>query len=268
MFPRYLWLAVVLLATAVPPFLLAWRHRKWLFSELVLVTAAVVCLCEALAWVDFAGYLRFFREESLSPKEWLFEFHDCVWQEHGWWIVASAGVALVCSALVVLVLRFRADGTNNGRKWPMRWRMSAGILVTALAVVMSHWAGFIRPTPPLGTVMESQSRSGVFAGMQVAVRSLRREGDKLHLGYTFRWVGNNRSLLLRSFGRIGIEFWDGAGNNIASDLSAPYCLTRDFRCGEKANVFEDSTEVDIPVGVKFVSIDLVGIVTCRVAIPE
>jgi hypothetical protein len=273
MFPYYLWFAVLLLAAAVPQFLLAWRHRKWLFPELVLGTAAVLCLCEALAWVDFDAYLWSFREKSLPPNKWASELYDYVWREHGWWFVASSGVAFVCSLWVAILAppgdrRPALDG-------PIRWRASACVIITALAIVLGHRAGFIGPPRPPWTAMESQSRSGVTCGLQVAVRSLRREGDKMYLGYTFRVVGNNPNFarrnigFMRPFRCVSISFSDAAGNKVGCDSTEIFWLTEEFLLfGKRANMVEDSAEVDIPGRAKFVSIDMGGVVTRPVAIPE
>jgi len=273
MFPRYLWLSVVLIAAAMPQFLLAWRRHSWLFPELVLRTAAVVCLCEALAWVDFDAYLWSFREESLSPYKWASELYGYAWLDHGWWFVASSGVVFVCS-LWVAILAPPGDGrlALNG---PMRWRASACVLVIALAIVLGHRAGFIGPPRPPWTAMEYQSRSGVTCGLQVAVRSLRREEDRLHLGYTFRVVGNTRNWntrnlgFMRPFRCISISFSDAAGNKVGCDSSEIFWITEEFLLfGKRANMVEDSAEVDIPNGAKLVGIKMGGIVTRPVAIPE
>src|SRR5688572_15297413 len=66
-----------------------------------------------------------------------------------------------------------------------------------------------RPTSSERVGLEAASRSEVVAGMQVAVKSLRREGDRLHLTYTFRWAGEPRDFVfIRPWGGINLYFWD------------------------------------------------------------
>jgi hypothetical protein len=123
------------------------------------------------------------------------------------------------------------------------------------------------PAPP---TLEAESRSPVCGGLQVAVKSLRREGDRLHLAYTFRWVGEERTLwFLREWGRVNLSSWDSAGNRMDCSSSEMFLLRGDFSLG-KVDVFEGTAAVDLPARARFIALELgrSGIVTNRVAIPE
>ena len=94
----------------------------------------------------------------------------------------------------------------------MRKRTAACVITFSVGFVLFLWGVsiyrlyIIRTRPPSPLPLEVTSGSNVIAGMQVAVKSLRREGDKLLLGYTFRWVGKDRTFcFMRPWGKISLS---------------------------------------------------------------
>src|SRR5690242_1371776 len=66
-------------------------------------------------------------------------------------------------------------------------------------------------TPP---PLEVTSRSEVREGLQVAVKSVRREGGKVYFVYTFRWVGKPGFAFQMGYTIFDIYFWDANGQMI------------------------------------------------------
>jgi hypothetical protein len=117
--------------------------------------------------------------------------------------------------------------------------------------------------------LDVDSSSEVVGGLQVAIKGMRRDGDKLYLTYAFRWVEEERSFVfLHDWGVIELFFWGSDGQMIEPTLSERYWVGDDFAEG-KAEVFEQTTSVDLPAGAKFVAFTIAsGLVTSRVAIPD
>jgi len=125
--------------------------------------------------------------------------------------------------------------------------------------------------------LTEQSRSPVVSGLQAAIKSLRREGNQLHLGYTLRWVRGikvpRQFLFLQPGGVIKVRFWDAKGNKMDVVSETTFMLSEEFENGfenGKPDVFDGTGPVDLPKGAKHVAFELglSGIVTKRVAIPE
>jgi hypothetical protein len=118
--------------------------------------------------------------------------------------------------------------------------------------------------------LEAESGSDPGFCIKVAVKSLRREGDKLRVVYTFRWADGPGSFLFRR-PECGVKlyFWDAAGEAMGEPLFDECVVDGGFMAAQRP-YFEMVAAVTPPAGAKFVAVELgsSGILTKRVPIPD
>jgi hypothetical protein len=123
---------------------------------------------------------------------------------------------------------------------------------------------------PLPTPLELESGSEVRAGMQVAVKSMRRQGGALRLVYTFRWVGDRRNFSFRrGDGALLLSYWDVNGTRLEGQWFERFTLTDEF-LAQEVEVFEGAATLQLPEDANYIAVGLGKsgfLVTRRVAIP-
>lgn len=101
----YSWLAVLVLAGALPLFLFAWDPRRRLSPRLVLAAALVLLFCQALLWVDLLEFRRAFEQEGLTYEGWPQDLLLYLWRYRGRRVVAESVLVFCLSYSFVLVVR-------------------------------------------------------------------------------------------------------------------------------------------------------------------
>lgn len=131
------------------------------------------------------------------------------------------------------------------------------LIVAILAVPLLVGWSYFRPRM---TGMEQQSMSDEVGGLQLAIRSLERQGDDLEIVYTFRWApGKERKFgFWRRFGEVEVWFSDAdsqpVGVHPGPPQGLPFILREGFQFGERA-LSEHSGSKRIPDGAKYVAIN-------------
>lgn len=141
------------------------------------------------------------------------------------------------------------------------------LIASILAIPLLVGWSYLRPRT---TFMEQQSASNDVAGLQLAIRSLEREGDELHVTYAFRWAAFKKRdfFFMRRFGGVGISFFDANGCQLPPDrTNAEFWLDEDFAYGKKGSSQHDAL-VTIPGGARYVALQYGRLAGKRVAIPE
>jgi hypothetical protein len=142
------------------------------------------------------------------------------------------------------------------------------LIVTILAIpLFAGWSYF----HPRMTRMEQQSISDECDGLQLAIRSLERQGDEVKIIYTFRWAaGKERTFgFFRNHGFIDVLFFDSNRQPIDGPPDDPplFILKDSFVYGNGTSS-EQQTLVSAPAGAKYVAVKYSVLATKKVAIPE
>jgi hypothetical protein len=162
----------------------------------------------------------------------------------------------------------------------MRW-VIAGAFVTALTanlLILAEETQFFRAAPvkvapvppvrPLRNELERESSSEGRRGIQVAIKSLHRDGHKLSVAYTLTWAEREPGTLvfMRMHTNIRMLFWDVNGREMDCDMVL-WCWVSDAFARRKAITFEAEETVDVPAGAAFIALEFHD-ATRRVGIPD
>jgi hypothetical protein len=135
----------------------------------------------------------------------------------------------------------------------MKRYAAQGLLAVAVVACFLPAALMLRrlaTLPPNRPTLEEASASPVVDGMQLAVKSAVRHGDKLHFRYRLHCFDESRMAKPRTdLGPILVYFWDAAGNQIEPVAEAD--VVTETCEGEHRGphlVSEVNSEVGVPKG--------------------
>jgi hypothetical protein len=104
-----------------------------------------------------------------------------------------------------------------------RWAVLG--IVMGLVIAAAIW--YFRSAPP--TKLELESASNVAWGLQIKVKDLKREGEKVTMTYVFEWVEEPTIRFGRRFGTIDIHFFDSDGLSIPDGQDDMYIVSEECR---------------------------------------
>jgi hypothetical protein len=182
---------------------------------------------------------------------------------------------VVVGSIVVLAVAW-----YNSRRGSLDVRLKRRWLpITAfVAIVLGQGAAMVLLALPAAdlerdlprTRLEVESSSQAVGGLQLAAQWVRRDGNRLRLGYTLRWAGKRECDFRRPWTATNFTFWDARGERVGPIVSEKLTISDAFMSG-RTRLLEAEAVVDLPAGVKSVSIMLgrdERMLTGRVPIPE
>jgi hypothetical protein len=146
-------------------------------------------------------------------------------------------------------------------------QLLAGALLLVLLSALAGWLSCVNYRPPK-TALEEESASDVFAGLQLTVRSLNKDGARLHLVFAFEWAGEPDFWFWRPWTALQLSYWDAEGRELEPSAVEFVWVSEAFR-RRKVRYFEDAVVIDLPKGARYVAYMLrPELMTRKVALPE